>query len=335
MGTDPREALVTPDETGLPRDVYALLAQANLLRMRGCWEEAVLNCMAALRLAPDSPSAQSLLGDIYENQGRYDDAVQWYRMALDVNPDSPADQMKLDRLVRLQQESAPRSQFPAMAHPSSAALASTQRRLLLNPEAALRYAALTAALLVLLIVVFAYAAVHRQAALSSLGLGTDQEVKTHPVVVSSVSGPEAGAAAQGSVRDRAEQAMLDSLRASSDLTTQGITILDVQDDPRSATVGLTFGLMPSASLSHETVLRAALRTIHVAALAPGGQGATVYTARCLETSAENSTDGASLVFIGDLPRSSLPANAAADAGMNAVQMQALFGNLWWSSQISA
>jgi Flp pilus assembly protein TadD len=82
-------------EAPLPREAYTLLAQANLLRMRGCWEEAVEKCMAALRLAPESASAQSLLGDIYENQGRRDDAIQWYRMALDISPDSPADRLKL------------------------------------------------------------------------------------------------------------------------------------------------------------------------------------------------------------------------------------------------
>ena len=71
--------------------------------MRGRWDEAVDNCMAALRLAPQNASAQSLLGDIYENQGRLDDAIQWYRMALDVSPDSPADQLKLDRLLNAKQ----------------------------------------------------------------------------------------------------------------------------------------------------------------------------------------------------------------------------------------
>ncbi len=105
-GTDKAMTLV---EAGLPREIYALLAQANLLRMRGCWEDAVQSCMAALRLSPRSHSAQSLLGDIYENQGRYDDAIQWYRMALDINPDSPADRIKLDRLLHMQEEGPARS----------------------------------------------------------------------------------------------------------------------------------------------------------------------------------------------------------------------------------
>src|SRR5579875_2831472 len=88
-----------PSDREMSRDAYALLAQANLLRMRGCWPEAIEKCMAALKLAPEHPSAQSLLGDIYENQGSLDDAIQWYRMALDVQPDSPADKVKLERLL--------------------------------------------------------------------------------------------------------------------------------------------------------------------------------------------------------------------------------------------
>ena len=107
-----------PDPT-LPREAYTLLAQANLLRMRGRWDEAVDKCMAALRLAPQNASAQSLLGDIYENQGRLDDAIQWYRMALDVNPDSPADSLKLDRLLEAKQRvltaAHPHSDFTPLA----------------------------------------------------------------------------------------------------------------------------------------------------------------------------------------------------------------------------
>src|SRR5476651_2171431 len=82
-------------------EVYALLAQANLLRIRGAWQEAVDKCMAAMRIIPGNCAAQSLLGDIYENQGKFDDAIQWYRMALDSNPSSIADKAKLNRLIAI------------------------------------------------------------------------------------------------------------------------------------------------------------------------------------------------------------------------------------------
>jgi Tetratricopeptide repeat len=71
--------------------------QANLLRMRGRWEEAVQRCAEALQQQPSNASAHSLLGDIYENRGRLEEAIQWYQLALDLDPASAADQAKLAR----------------------------------------------------------------------------------------------------------------------------------------------------------------------------------------------------------------------------------------------
>lgn len=79
-----------------------LLARANLLRMRGQWDEAVAVCTEALRRAPESATAHSLLGDIYEAQGKLDDALQWYGMAVDLAPNRPADREKLERVTQAQ-----------------------------------------------------------------------------------------------------------------------------------------------------------------------------------------------------------------------------------------
>jgi tetratricopeptide (TPR) repeat protein len=82
--------------------VAALLARANLLRMRGQWAEAVERCTEVLRLDPHNAAAHSLLGDIYENQGRLDKSSHWYQLALEQNPESIADQAKLARVKELQ-----------------------------------------------------------------------------------------------------------------------------------------------------------------------------------------------------------------------------------------
>ena len=79
-----------------------LLARANLLRMRGQWDEAVAACTEALRKMPESPTACSLLGDIYESQNKLDDALQWYGMAVEFDPSNNADRAKLDRVVEIQ-----------------------------------------------------------------------------------------------------------------------------------------------------------------------------------------------------------------------------------------
>jgi tetratricopeptide (TPR) repeat protein len=82
--------------------VDALLARANLLRMRGQWADAVELCTEALRADAHNPAAHSLLGDIYENQGRLDKAIHWYQQALEMDPASVADKAKLTRARELQ-----------------------------------------------------------------------------------------------------------------------------------------------------------------------------------------------------------------------------------------
>jgi hypothetical protein len=83
-----------------PRLVTAKLAEANLARMRGHWEEAEACCIDVLRLDPSNLEAHSLLGDLYRDQDRLDDAAQWYRLALDINSNSTVDQAKLKSVER-------------------------------------------------------------------------------------------------------------------------------------------------------------------------------------------------------------------------------------------
>ncbi len=79
--------------------VTPLLARANLLKMRGQWEEAVAVCTDAIRRSPNSATAHALLGDIYLAQGKGGDALHWYRMALDRNPSQTGLAEKHDRLL--------------------------------------------------------------------------------------------------------------------------------------------------------------------------------------------------------------------------------------------
>ncbi len=316
---------ISQTEAGLPREVYALLAQANLLRMRGCWDDAAEHCMAALRLAPNSSSAQSLLGDIYENQGRYDDAAQWYRMALDVNPNSPADQMKLERL-RLRQE--PRLSERTETH--TAEKPTGIFRFLRSPEAVLRYMALAAALLLILVVGMAYAATHKRGTLASLGLVPEQEVTLHPIVVPSAAGGESGTLAIA--RDPAEQSLLEGLRGSEDWAIQGITIDNIQSDPRAGRVDVTFSVSePSSGMTRALAMQAAAHVVQITASLPASQSATLFTARCLSVS-ENASVVPALIFVGDTPRSSLPAT---DSPLIGTQVQTLFSSVWWSPQVPA
>jgi len=322
------------EEAVLPRDVYALLAQANLLRMRGHWEEAAQACMAALRLAPDSSSANSLLGDIYENQGRYDDAAQWYRMALDANPDSPADIVKLERLRQREAIQFGQGQTvnadaakPIKLTPTAPSVRAGLPRLVRDPEFALRCGAIAAALALVLVVAFAYRAARHAGTLNALGLGNDPVFKSNPVVVPPRAGtlptdPDAAPA-----HDPSEQSLLTALQASQDLSRLGVAVYDVQADPRAGRMTVTFGLPPSSGLTQAEVARDALRVLEAAGMEPS---VTSYTARCLLVP-DTGQASAALAFVGDASSASIQTSASAGDTLTDAQAEGAFSDLWWSS----
>jgi tetratricopeptide (TPR) repeat protein len=92
---------------------YPLLARANLLRMRGRWGEAAELCLEVLRLEPRNPSAHSLLGDVYENQGNLAEAIHWYDLALALSPGSEADAAKKARAQELLEARQRRAEWQA------------------------------------------------------------------------------------------------------------------------------------------------------------------------------------------------------------------------------
>jgi len=73
----------------------ALLSEANLLRVREDWTGAESRCLDVLRLDPNNLEAHTLLGDIYRDQRRMDDAAQWYQLALDLDPTNASVRAKL------------------------------------------------------------------------------------------------------------------------------------------------------------------------------------------------------------------------------------------------
>jgi tetratricopeptide (TPR) repeat protein len=318
------------EDAALPRDAYTLLAQANLYRMRGQWDDAAEKCMAALRLAPDSASANSLLGDIYENQGRYDDAAQWYRMALDANPDSPADRLKLDRLRRHEAAlhnaaSSPRAlQSETPAKKSSPGLLHRMPR---DPELALRLAATFAALGLVFVVLCAYRLVHPGRSLRALGLGGDAVVSSKPVVVPPVAGTLPADPDGTPAHDPSEAALLAALQGAQDLSRQGIAVYDVQVDPRVSRMTVTFAVPMAPGMTQAEVSQDAL---HVLQDAAAGQAADTFTARCflVVPSGGASVSGAMLGFVGDASRQALQAPAAPGPPADAA---AAFTNTWWSA----
>jgi hypothetical protein len=125
-GPSPRPPSPDP-AAGAAATSYPLLARANLLRMRGRWDEAASLCAEALRLDPKNASAHSLLGDIHENQGNLEEALHWYALALELHPGSEADIAKSARVQELLEARQRRAEWQAVIHrtgpaPGTAAL---------------------------------------------------------------------------------------------------------------------------------------------------------------------------------------------------------------------
>lgn len=336
-------------EGELPRDAYTLLAQANLLRMRGQWPEAIERCMKALKVSPDNASAQSLLGDIYENQGLLDDAIQWYRMALDVCPDSPADKMKLARVVESKSRTLPPPaalrQLPPpqsdseprrkqTAEPVLKPEAPLARRAPAISETLLRRTAYGAGALTLLVILFAPFLMHWSAHAG----GADRQLNVPTVVVPSIATPPdavpAAPAYNSSPSDPAEQDLLNALRSVPNLSVQGIEFAAVESDPRAGRLTITITCQsPSAAPGRDLVLRDALLAAEAAVQVTSAQSYPQFSVRCLSAP---SAGGVStpLLFVADTNRTAVAALPADLSSVPSGQILTAFSNAWWSSVVS-
>ncbi len=82
-----------------PEDrVGDLLATAFKRREQGDMEGAIRACATALQVRPESTSAHSLLGMLFEEQGEKDKAITQFERVLSLNPGSIADREKLEQL---------------------------------------------------------------------------------------------------------------------------------------------------------------------------------------------------------------------------------------------
>ncbi len=82
-------------------EVYPEIARANLLRMQGKYEEAVSVCRQILGRFPSNETAHALMGDIYADQGKLEDAIQWYEMLVELAPNNAVYSAKLFNLRAL------------------------------------------------------------------------------------------------------------------------------------------------------------------------------------------------------------------------------------------
>lgn len=83
---------------GSDREIYPELARANLLRIQGKYEEAIEVCRRILGRFPSNETVHALLGDIYADQGKLEDAIQWYELLVELAPTNVQYNAKLHQL---------------------------------------------------------------------------------------------------------------------------------------------------------------------------------------------------------------------------------------------
>ncbi|MCS6919235.1 MAG: tetratricopeptide repeat protein [Fimbriimonadales bacterium] len=83
---------------GSDREIYPELARANLLRMQGKYEEAIDVCRRIMGRFPSNETVHALLGDIYADQGKLEDAIQWYELLVELAPSNVHYSAKLHNL---------------------------------------------------------------------------------------------------------------------------------------------------------------------------------------------------------------------------------------------
>ncbi|MER3413671.1 MAG: hypothetical protein C4340_02545 [Armatimonadota bacterium] len=90
-------ASVTEGVEGSDSIVYPDIARANLARMRGDEADAERICLTILKKYPNNVSAHILLGDIYWDSARLEEAMQWYDLAIALAPENTVLKRKLER----------------------------------------------------------------------------------------------------------------------------------------------------------------------------------------------------------------------------------------------
>lgn len=308
----------------------ALLASANLRRMRGELTAAAEDAEEAFRRDPNNAEAASLLAAIREDQGNLEDALVWCQLAVDLDPGVPVYRARLERIKRKM----------AGSNGARAAAARFFRR---------RWVRIAASLGVVLAVVMVIANIwgsppaprQKQPSVRTpepVTISPPGERPARPPAASngvSLSGaqptgvlsaqpPQPSASSRQQLRTPAEIALRNSLAASDEIVASGARIDDVIADPRQAVVTVTFSLSDSVVLNKQRILNAAF---HIAgAVFAANNEAQFVTARCLVSAAE----GAQIAFVGDTARQTLQ-NMSDQPAPD--QLESAFGRPWWHAYI--
>lgn len=303
------------------RSIEALLAAANLHRMRGEWDEAEDCCARVLAREPDNPAAQALLGEIYASQGKLEEAVRWFEMAVETAPDSKPYAERLEKLREDLTESYSDSDT------STSRLAWFDRFVIGQSfESSIRIITVTSAAFAALLIAAGLIALlsHKQPSVSATDYTrptTRPGDRHRPVVFESSPSPDLKVP-----RAAYEIRLLRQMNESPLVTSRRITVDDARVDPRARVLIATFRNRSNGSDRRETLLNAG--AVAAAGFTMNPDIAYV-TVRCVGlVRYPTGRELLDLVFVADVARqsaSALQPNATSDQIGPVMQLQ------WWNA----
>jgi len=295
--------------------------------------------MDVLCAAPDNVAAHSLMGDVYFDQGRLDDAIQWYCMAIDLDPGNAADRLKLVRTIELRTQQiahAPRPlDLPVLRSLFRPRTIDINRTTFWKSERAVRSIIFIAAVACLSAVV-AWPILKARESNGEAGR-TQKHIEISPVFLSPLtsqppSDTNSQVGEQG-VSDPADVELLTKLRSSQDLRTRSIEVASVTSDPRSSRITITYVSNPTGDVPIGSG-RLARDGIVVAQAAVSAARSVIPTSFTMRALVPGEHGRAPLGFIGDISAANILTLNPDDKTASDASIEARFTNVWISPSIT-
>jgi hypothetical protein len=302
--------------------IETLVAAANVQRTHGDYEAAVGQCTEILKQDPENPAVHCLLGDIYADQNKVEQAVRWYQMACEIDPESKGCAERLDRLRTkladmnaVESADGPNSWFDRFVIGE-------------NFESSIRIITFASAGFAALLIGFGLVALfsQKQPSVSASNSYPPSQNAPYPrgrkplVVAPTGVGPGAP------IRTAYEDQLLYRIASSRPVVSRGVAVSGLRLDPRTHSLTVTYTNASNSVDRRETLLSGAV--VASAGFAASKDIASV-TLRCLANAPDTAGGtAAAIIFIADVPRQSavvLQPNAAPEQISRAMQ------NPWWST----
>ena len=205
-------------------ECYDLLAQANLLRVRKQVEDAIEQCEAVVQRWPFRSDAHGMLGDLYREVGRVDDAILRYCRVLELEPTNKKNRRKMAEMVRLKRQKL-------------GPIIPEKKKISLRFDRLMRAIVLTFATLMLATIMAAPVILQKRkldSETAATAATVDRRINLNPVVLQPiapqpVTGDEPANVAVNTptvIRDPVEEALVDLMSEDTSLLQQGNTSLE-------------------------------------------------------------------------------------------------------------